>query len=196
MKRVKLQITGLSYSQGQAEAYALILTEEGGAKRNLPVVIGKPEAQAIAMLLEQVESPRPMTHDLIKVITETLGGDVVEVTIVKLVTGIFYAETCLVRDSHTFRIDTRVSDAVALALRFEAPIYCNESVMEAAGFLFEEEQQLEDSSSELSAQESKTFDECSLKQMKMMLNEAVEEEDYEKAAQLKKEIEKRSELEE
>lgn len=195
MKRVKLQITGLSYSQGQTEAYALILTEEGGAKRNLPVVIAKLEAQSIAMFLERVTPPRSMTHDLIKTITETLEGDVVEVTIVKLIAGVFYAQTCLVKDSHTFRIDTRVSDAVALALRFDAPIYCNEDVMEAASFLFEEEQQEDESFAQTPSQESNSPSEYSLKQLEMMMNEAVQKEDYEKAAQLKKEIEERRKLE-
>lgn len=192
MSSVQLHITGLSYSHSQTEAYALILSEEGKKQRRLPIIIAKNEAQAIAIYLEKLESPRPLTHDLIKVITETLQSEIVEVSIVKLIAGVFYAEIRLVKDSHTFRIDARVSDAVALALRFNAPIYCSEAIMEAASFIMEEEQTQEEETRSQSKSEKSSFSDYSVKQIQMMMNEAVRNENYERAARLKKEIEKRN----
>lgn len=191
MGRVKLNITGLSYSHSQTEAYALILAEKGNSARRLPIVIGKNEAQAIAIYLEKLESPRPLTHDLLKVITETLQGDIVEVNIIKLIAGIFYAEICLVKDTHVFRIDARVSDAAAIALRFKTPIYCTEEIMQAASFQMEEEQDLEEETEE-SSSEDKPFNDYTVKQIEMMMQEAVREENYERAARLKQELEKRN----
>lgn len=195
MGRVKLHITGLSYSHSQTEAYALILAEEGNSDRRLPIIIGKNEAQAIAIYLEQLESPRPLTHDLIKVITETLQSDIIEVNIVKLMAGIFYAELSLVKDTHTFKIDARVSDAVALALRFDVPIYCKNEIMEAASFMIEESLSSKQTDTKPTAQtapEPVTFSEYSVKQIEMMMNEAVRDENYERAARLKQELEKRN----
>ncbi|PVX52177.1 hypothetical protein C7377_0480 [Balneicella halophila] len=194
MGRVKLNITGLTYSHSQTEAYALILAEEDSDRR-LPIIIGKSEAQAIAIYLEHLESPRPLTHDLIKVITETLQGEVIEVDITKLVAGVFYAEICLVKDTHVFKIDARVSDAVAVALRFDAPIYCAEEVMQMASFIMEEHaQEMQDGENdEPTSSDTKSFSDYTQKQLEMMMNEAVKEENYERAARLKKEIEKRQE---
>ncbi len=192
MSKVKLHITGLSYSHSQTEAYALILSEENNPNRRLPIIIGKAEAQVIAIYLEGLESPRPLTHDLLKTIVETLRGDVVEVNIVKLISGVFYAEICLVKDTQTFRIDARVSDAVALALRFDSPIYCEESVMEVASFMLEENEAAEENEgNETPSATSSSFSDYTEKQLEMMMNEAVRDENYERAARLKKELENR-----
>ncbi len=190
MSKVKLYISGLSYSHSQTEAYALILSEEKNSNRRLPIIIGKSEAQAIAIYLENLESPRPLTHDLIKIITETLQGDVVEVNIVKLISGIFYAEICLTKDTHIFKIDARVSDAVALALRFDTPIYCDETIMQAASFLLEEDDEAESDDNENI--NTSSFGDYTVKQLEMMMNEAVRSENYERAARLKKELENRN----
>lgn len=192
MSRIKLHIKGLSYSHSQTEAYALILAEEGNTNQRLPIIIGKNEAQAIAIYWEKLESPRPLTHDLIRVITETLQGDIVEINITKLLAGVFYAEICLVKDTHIFRIDARVSDAVALALRFDAPIYCTEDIMQAASFRMEEQGREEEQEPDEIETKNKTFGEYTVKQIEMMMQEAVREENYERAARLKQELENRT----
>lgn len=191
MQKVELKIKGLSYSENQSEAYALLLSEETGKGRELPIIIGKNEAYAIIKFMEGKSPKRLLTHDLMKVITETLQGDVVEVNIIKLVEGIFFAEICLVKDTHIFRIDARVSDAVALSIRFGAPIYAKEEIMQKAAFQPEDFQpdSIEDNDTPV---ERSSFSDYTEKQIKMMLQEAIREENYERAALLKKEIERRS----
>ncbi len=161
MNKVLLEISGLSYGHSETEAYALFLTEVQNTNRRLPIVIGKAEAQAIAVCFEELESPRPLTHELLKSVIEILDGELVEVNIIKLISGVFYAEICLMQGVKTHRIDARVSDAVTLAIRYKVPIYCTEEVMQTS------------------------------KQLEMMLNDAVREENYEQASLLKKELDKR-----
>lgn len=190
MQKVELKIKGLSYSENQSGAYALLLSEETGKGRELPVIIGKSEAYAIIRFLERKSPERLLTHDLMKVITEALQGDVVEVNIIKLVEGVFFAEICLVKDTHIFRIDARVSDAIALSIRFGAPIYAREEIMQKAAFKPEilQTDSLADSDTPL---EGSSFSDYTEKQIKMMLQEAIREENYERAALLKKEMERR-----
>lgn len=194
MNRVKLNIAGLTYSHSQTEAYALILAEEGGNNRRLPIIIAKNEAQSIAIYLENKESRRPLTHDLLKTITEILDGDIIEVCIIKLLSGVFYAEISLIKDTHLFKIDSRVSDAVALALHFDVPIYCRNEVMEAASFILEEHYETNEEEDQNPSTNIDTFSEYTIKQLNMMMNEAVRDEDYERAAYIKNEIEKRNEI--
>lgn len=194
MNRVKLNIAGLTYSHSQTEAYALILAEEGGNNRRLPIIIAKNEAQSIAIYLENKESRRPLTHDLLKTITEILDGDIIEVCIIKLLSGVFYAEISLIKDTHLFKIDSRVSDAVALALHFDVPIYCRNEVMEAASFILEEHYETNEEEDQNPSTNIDTFSEYTIKQLNMMMNEAVRDEDYERAAYIKNEIKKRNEI--
>lgn len=187
MDRVKLYISGISYSN--TEAYALILAEVGAGKRNLPIIIRKEEALMISYYIEKKGLTRPLTYDLIKQIIEVLEAEVVEVTIVKLRSGIFYADISLLKESGEIqRVDARVSDAVAIALRFEVPIYCNETVMQAASFILEEEDDEEEE--KLSTDES-VFKGYSLKQLQALMADAVQNENYELAALLKQELDNR-----
>src|SRR3954469_22835728 len=128
MKKVRLEIVGLSYSQTQAGAYALVLGESGG-KRRLPIIIGGFEAQAIAIELEKMTPSRPLTHDLFKTFAETFDINVTEVVIYNLAEGIFYAKLICNDGTREVEIDARTSDAIALAVRFQCPIYTFEFIL-------------------------------------------------------------------
>ncbi len=185
MEKVFLQIKGLSYSNHQTDAYALLLAERGD-KRKLPIVIGEFEAQAISASLEKGKFPvRPFTHDLLQSTIELLGAELLEVNITNFREGIFYAEICLLKEGRTLRIDARVSDAVALALRFQVPVYCYERVMEVASCFPSEENIVSENPPRTS------FEDYSTRQLEMMLNDAISEENYEQAALLKKQLDKR-----
>lgn len=188
MRKAELKIKGLSYSESHSEAYLLLLSEKNGAGRELPIIIGKNEAYAI----EKESSTRRLTHDLLKVITETLQGDIVEVNIINLVEGVFFAEICLVKENHIFRIDARVSDAIALGIRFNAPIYAMEEIMRKAAYRPREISFEDTTYSDDDVSEENRFSDYTEKQIKMLLQEAIREENYERAALLKKEIERRS----
>jgi len=131
-KKVKLSILGISFSQVQAGAYALILAEESGIRR-LPIVIGTPEAQSIAIVMEGITPPRPLSHDLICSIWQELGIELLEVLINKFENGAFHAELLLQQQGKEYRIDSRTSDAVALAIRTHSPIYTTEGDHEKNG---------------------------------------------------------------
>src|SRR3990170_3546325 len=137
MKKVKLDIIGLSYSQTQAGAYALVLGEMKG-KRRLPIIIGGFEAQAIAIQLEKMTPSRPLTHDLFKNFADTFSIKLVEVIIYNLVEGIFYAKLICNNGEKEVEIDARTSDAIALAVRFECPIFTYEFILSAAGIILED----------------------------------------------------------
>ncbi|HCA82492.1 MAG TPA: hypothetical protein DEP18_01805, partial [Flavobacteriales bacterium] len=139
MEKIKLEIVGLSYSQTQSGAYALVLGEAGG-KRRLPIIIGGFEAQAIAIELEKMTPSRPLTHDLFRSFCERFAVNVKEVIIYNLVEGIFYAKVmCEGEDGKTAEIDARTSDAIALAVRFSCPIYTYEFILSSAGIILDEE---------------------------------------------------------
>lgn len=186
VEKIQVDILGLSTSPASGGAYALILKEVNGNRR-LPIIIGAFEAQSIALEMEGIKPPRPLTHDLIKNILETMGTDLAEITISELRDGTFYARLSF--DSQ--EIDARPSDAIALAVRFGAPIYVAEKVMEEAAFLPENEEQEGVSSSEstpaLKGKEPKL---TKLEALRAQLKEAIEHEDYESAAQLRDEIRK------
>ncbi|MFI5201210.1 MAG: bifunctional nuclease domain-containing protein [Candidatus Kapaibacterium sp.] len=200
MDRVQVEILGISTSPSTSGAYALILRETAGQRR-IPIIIGGFEAQAIALEMEGIKPPRPLTHDLIKTLVETLGGTITEVSIHELRDGTFFASLRLSDDQD---IDARPSDAIALAIRFSVPIWVAESVMNEAGFLPEEgEEELEEEEEEelsLAERLSGKSEENPAKQPKkplthldqlnQQLAEAIKKEEYERAAKLRDDIQK------
>jgi len=136
-KKVKLSILGISFSQVQAGAYALIFAEENGIRR-LPIVIGTPEAQSIAIVMENIKPPRPLSHDLIYTIFQKLDIELKEVFIYKFEEGAFFSELLLLQNGREYRIDSRTSDAVAIALRTHSPIYTTEEIMQNMAIVFDE----------------------------------------------------------
>jgi len=207
MSLVRLNIKGISYSQTQNGAYALILSEENG-DRKLPIVIGAFEAQSIAIALEkEIKPPRPLTHDLFKNFSDRFEIIVKQVIIHKLVDGVFYSSIICERDKIEEIIDARTSDAIALALRFKAPIFTYKAILDKAGIFLKNPGKDQDVSEEEDAviEElimgedretvkivSEDFSKYTLKELNEMLDEAVAKEDYEKAAALRDEISKRA----
>ena len=192
-KKIKLNILGLSYSQTQSGAYALVLAEEEGERR-IPIIIGGVEAQSIAIRLEGLEPPRPLTHDLFLNFSKAFSIQLVEVIIYKLEEGIFYSELVCLREEETVRIDSRTSDAVALALRFNCPIYTLEEIMVEAGIVLDLKDTQKDEipkTESLSSEKSTPLSSKSIGELDDMLNEAVESENYEKASKIRDEIQRR-----
>lgn len=199
MGKIKLNVLGLSYSQTQTGAYALVLSEEDGDRR-IPIIIGGVEAQSIAIQLEELEPPRPLTHDLFKSFAEAFAVNVVEVNIYRLEEGIFYSELICEKGLSRIRIDSRTSDAVAIALRFRCPIFTTEEIIEKAGIVLSIEGETEgpmiagQTDPEVPKPEMKSqFTEYSLSQLRGMLDDAVRDEDYERASQIRDEIDRRGE---
>ncbi len=205
MSLVRLDIKGISYSQTQSGAYALILKEIKG-KRTLPIIIGAFEAQAIAIALEkEIKPPRPLIHDLFKTFANRFHIIVKQVIIHKLVDGVFYSSLICEQDKIEQIIDSRTSDAVALAVRFNAPIFTYENILDKAGVFLESKEESEitevqnDDTFEVEAIVSEIeeivkgsdFDNLSLEDLNKKLEIAVENEDYELAARLRDEIDKR-----
>ncbi|MES2545806.1 MAG: bifunctional nuclease family protein [Bacteroidota bacterium] len=207
MSLVKLTIKGISYSQTQNGAYALILNEVDG-DRKLPIVIGAFEAQSIAIALEkEIKPPRPLTHDLFKNFADRFDIIVRQVIIHKLVDGVFYSSIICERDKIEEIIDARTSDAIALALRFSAPIFTYKNILDKAGIYLKTNpqdnvdkgsQEIDDVLSnpetfgmEETNQSGETYSKHSLSELNDLLAVAVEEEDYEKAAKIRDEISKR-----
>ena len=191
MEKVELRFLRITYSHTHAGAYALILGEVEGDRR-LPIIVGAAEAQAIAIQVEHIKPARPMTHDLFKSLAESLDVRMKEVLISDLVEGIFHARLILEQGGDTIEIDARSSDAIALALRFGCPIFSFEFIMSAAGLSVEDEP--EDSSAEEDREEGqlvKPIGNSSLDELKEMLDDALDQEDYERASQLRDEIKRR-----
>ncbi len=182
-KKIRLNIIGLSYSQTQTGAYALILGEETG-KRRLPVIIGTSEAQAIAVQLEGLTPYRPLTHDLFLSMASAFHIELIEVNIVKLEEGVFFSELVCMRDNAKVKIDSRTSDAIALALRFKCPIFVKEDIIRRAG-IFIDDKTGKFKSSESDVENPDSMDEYSLDELKKMMQTAIEAEDYEKASELR-----------
>jgi len=201
MKKHKLEIIGLSYSQTQSGAYALVLGETNG-KRRLPIIIGSFEAQAIAIELEKMKPSRPLTHDLFKTFADSFGITIKETIIYNLVEGIFYAKLTCDSNGKEVEIDARTSDSIALAIRFDCPIYTYEFILSAAGIILEEseeketiefeidEEVLAEDPDDLSAS-TEDLSVLSMKRLKELLVEAISGEDYELASSLRDEIDKR-----
>ena len=192
MEKIKLDIVAISHSVTSSHNYAVILGEEGG-KRRLPIVIGGFEAQAIAVAVEKMSPNRPLTHDLFKNTLSNFDITIEEIVINDLVDGIFYAQLTCVQDGNTFIIDSRTSDAIAMAVRFDCPIYTYEFIMEAAGVDVEnEDQENKISTSEPEKKSKSDISQYSTSQLETMLEKVLENEDYEKAAKIRDELNKRS----
>jgi hypothetical protein len=188
VERIQVDILGLSTSPASGGAYALILKEMGGNRR-LPIIIGAFEAQSIALEMEGIKPPRPLTHDLMKTIIDRMGVSLSEVTVHELRDGTFYAKISL--DSQ--EIDSRPSDAIALAVRYSVPIYVSEKVMEEASFVPESEGEEGEKLSPPSHEKKPgTLKMSTLESLNVQLKEAIEKEEYEKAARLRDEIRKLS----
>ena len=193
MKKIRLEIVGMSYSQSQSGAYALILGVHG-ENRRLPIIIGGFEAQAIAIELEKMRPTRPLTHDLFKNFASHFDINVVEVIINKFEEGIFYSKLLCEQFGKISEIDSRTSDAVALAIRFNCPIFAIEEIIEEAGIVMDEDIIAEGEDNILSEEDpvKETYDEHSVEELKEMLKKAVSNEDYEEASRLRDEINKKS----
>ena len=198
MNLIQLLINGISYSQTQNGAYALILSEIEG-ERKLPIVIGTNEAQSIAIAIEkEIKPPRPLTHDLFKNFCVRFDIKIKQVIIHKLVDGVFYSSVICERDGIEEIIDSRSSDAIALAIRFEAPIYTYENILEKAGVVIKVEKEIDERSllkelfsDENSEVESSELKEKTTKELEELLKIAVQNENYESAAKIRDEISNR-----
>jgi bifunctional DNase/RNase len=191
MKKIRLKILGLSYSQDQSGAYALVLAETDGNRR-IPIIIGAVEAQAIAINLEGLKPPRPLTHDLFTTVLSTFDIQITEVFIHSFEEGIFYAEMKLSGEKGNFSIDSRTSDAIALALRCSCPIYTTEEVMGQTGIIIDFEEPEDELASEEEDDHS-IYDEFTTDELNEMLDKAIHDEEYEKASIIRDEISKRGE---
>ena len=197
MKKIKLDIVGLSYSQTQSGAYALVLGEVNG-RRRLPIIIGSFEAQAIAIEIEKMTPSRPLTHDLFKSFAQAYHLQIQEVIIYNLIDGIFYSKLICSDGKKVVEIDARTSDAIAMAVRFDCPINTYEFILSTAGIVIEgndfvylenlNEQQSEDKSTSIAPG---NYTAVSVEELKTMLQEALADEAYEKAAKIRDELNKR-----
>ncbi len=203
MSLVRLNIKGISYSQTQSGAYALVLSEMEG-ERTLPIIIGAFEAQSIAIALEkEIKPPRPLTHDLFKTFADRFNIIIKQVIIHKLVDGVFYSSLICEFDKTEEIIDARTSDAIALAIRFNAPIFTFENILDKAGIILKLKDQtkleqskfkMEDLVADIEENEDveeSTFDKESLEELNRQLEQAVSNENYELAAKIRDEISKR-----
>lgn len=201
MEKIQLEILGLSSSQSQSGSFALVLGETDGNRR-LPIIIGMFEAQAIAIEIEKIIPNRPMTHDLFKSFGHSFNYTIKEIIISDLKEGVFFAKIVCENDNKTVEIDARPSDAIAIGLRFNAPIFTYEKIMTDAGIILtdESDEEASDLTAEISKEEPKTkgssqdkpLKDHSYDKLKEMLNKALEEEDYEKAAKIRDELNRRN----
>lgn len=199
-KKVRLNVLGISYSQTQTGAYALVLAEENGNRR-IPIIVGGFEAQAIAIQLEGLKPARPLTHDLFFNFSNNFNIQLLEVNVHKLEEGVFYSKLTCDNGDITSDIDSRTSDAIALALRFKCPIYTTEEILTKAGIIIDFEQETDDieenveqlEEEDIEQQEKKNINlsEATLEELETLLGEAIGEEDYEKASHIRDEINRR-----
>jgi bifunctional DNase/RNase len=196
MRKIKLEILSLSYSQTHSSSFTLVLIEPKKNKK-LPIIIGSAEAQSIAMQLEKMVSPRPLSHDIIKSFADKFAIQVTEIIIYNLIEGVFFSKLICNNGGQEEEIDSRTSDAVAIALRFNCPIYTYDFILSTAGILLEDDV-LEDLQKENEVDDNSgihdpqtEFSSYTSDELKHQLNKALEEEDYERATQLRDEIAKR-----
>lgn len=193
MEKIKLEIVGLSYSQTQSGAYALVLSEIEGNRR-LPIIIGGFEAQAIAIELEKMVPTRPLTHDLFKNFATTFNIEVKEVVIYKLVEGIFYSKLICEQNGTSTEIDARTSDAIAIGVRFNCPVFTFENILSSAGILLDQSTiEEEDLIAEAMEDEpADTLESTSVEELENQLTQAIDNENYELASKIRDEIKRRS----
>jgi len=201
MSKIKLNVLGISYSQTQSGAYALVLTEEKGDRR-IPIIVGGFEAQSIAIQLEGLKPPRPLTHDLFLSFSIAFKIKLLEANIYKLEEGVFFSKLTFNNGKEKITIDARTSDAVALALRFKCPIYTTEEILSRAGIVLDFDKEPKTSSKgsspsfteEMSEQPERineALKELDIQELRDMLEEAVGKEEYEKASEIRDEINRR-----
>ena len=192
MKKTELEIVALSHSITQTQSYAVVLGEVNGLRR-LPIVIGGFEAQAIAVALERMNPSRPLTHDLMKNFMLAFNVELHEVIINDLQEGIFYSKLVCSTENDTVEIDSRTSDALALAVRFGCPIYTYNNILDQAGILMEEDNKKKKTVAAVTSDTSTTNDleALSLIELETLLSEVLEQEDYIKAISIRDEIKKR-----
>lgn len=190
MNKIRLEILGLSSSQSQSGSFALVMGEKGGNRR-LPIIIGMFEAQAIAIEIERITPNRPMTHDLFKALAEAFEIRLIEVVISDLREGIFYARLVCMSEDRKVEIDARPSDAIAIALRFNAPVYTYESVLQEAGIVLSDEDDDEAFEEVRRATRPESLKDYSTEELQNLLSQALENEEYEKAAKIRDELGKR-----
>ena len=200
MNKIKLNVLGISYSQTQSGAYALVLNEENGERR-IPIIIGGFEAQSIAIQLEGLTPPRPLTHDLFLSFANAFGITITEVLIHKLEEGVFHSKLICSNGHNEISIDARTSDAVSLALRFKCPIFTTEDIMSRAGIVMNiEDEKAEEEKDDTTSladtlpkkkKHAEDYSEYADNDLKNMLTEAVSNEDYEKASLIRDELKKR-----
>ncbi len=205
MGKIKLNVLGISYSQTQSGAYALVLSEEEGNRR-IPIIVGGFEAQAIAIELEGLAPPRPLTHDLFKDFAQSYGIRILEVNIHKLEDGVFFASILCDNGDIQVTLDARTSDAIALALRFKCPIYTTDDIVEKAGIVLDFEKGTDLDSAAIPKEEKlkpptekvkkrtilPDLSETSMEELRSLLADAVSKEDYERASEVRDEINRRS----
>ena len=198
MKKIPLDIVALSHSVTQSHNYAVVLGEQDGVRR-LPIVIGGFEAQAIAVAMERMTPNRPLTHDLFKDTLETFDVQLKEVVINNLLDGIFYARLICIKDGEEIEIDSRTSDALAMAVRFECPVYTYEFILDAAGVILEDNEEGADSITKPVEKQNKPevkgvvgLAGHTMEELENLLGEVLSNEDYERAAEIRDEIKKRN----
>lgn len=195
MPKVQLDILGLSFSQTQDNAYVLILVENKGERR-IPIIIGGAEAQAIAIQLENLQAPRPLTHDLFVSMAKSFDITMKEVIIHTLKEGIFYSKIVCEQNDKTVEIDSRTSDAVALAVRFGCQIYTTSDVISKAGIVLDIEKEIANEAENTDFADIKniSYEDFTTKELEDKLQESVSNEDYEKASEIRDELKKREDI--
>ena len=199
MKKIQLEILGLSSSQSQTGSFALVLGERDGNRR-LPIIIGMFEAQSIAIQIEKINPNRPLTHDLFKTFAEQVNVSISEILISDLKEGVFYSKIMCSDGDREFELDARPSDAIAIGLRFGVPIYTVESVLSEAGIILSDLEEEEEESDEMAVKSTSSatpsakepLNQTSVEELNKMLNDALEKEDYERAAKIRDELNKRN----
>ncbi len=190
MKKIELEIVALSHSVTKSHNYAVVLGEVGGDRR-LPIVIGGFEAQAIAVAMENMAPNRPLTHDLFKNTLSTFNIELKEVVINNLMDGIFYAQLICEREGEELTVDSRTSDAIALAVRFDSQIFTYDFIMEQAGVVFEGEEKEVSPRARKKPQKKKSYSDYTSAELEEMLEKVLQEENYEKAAKIRDELNSR-----
>jgi hypothetical protein len=192
MNKIEIKIVGLSYSQTQSGAYALVLAEKDGVRR-LSIIIGGFEAQSIAIELENMKPSRPLTHDLFKTFADSFNIKIKEIVIYNLIEGVFYSKIICEQDGKMVEIDARTSDAIAIGIRAKCPVYTFENILSSAGIQLENEA-IETAEDEEFIKNQDDVEELTIEELEKQLQDAIDNEEYEKASEIRDEIKKRKEI--